>query len=63
MRWFLKDLKFQKLKTFDERLFKTLEVFFLSPNLSFISKLRKFTHFFVFQNHKKTLLKTLKSTS
>jgi hypothetical protein len=63
MRWFLKDLKFQKLKTFDERLIKTIETFLLTPELSFVCKLRRFTHFFVFQNHKKTLLKTLKSTS
>ena len=58
-----KDLKFQKAKTFNERLFKTLEVFFLTPDLSFVSKLRKFTHYFVFQNFKKTLFRTLKSTS
>lgn len=63
MRWFLKDLKFQKFKTFDERLLKTIETFLFTPDLSFVYKLRKFTHFFVFQNHKKTLLKTLKSTS
>lgn len=63
MRWFLKDLKFQKFKTFDERLLKTIETFFFTPDLSFVYKLRKFTHFFVFKNHSKTLLKTLKSTS
>jgi hypothetical protein len=63
MRWFLKELKFQKLKTFTERLVHTLETFLLTPNLSFVYKLRRFTHFFVFQNFKKTLLKTLKSTS
>lgn len=63
MRWFLKDLKFQKFKTFDERLLKTIETFLFTPDLSFVYKLRKFTHFFVFKNHNKTLLKTLKSTS
>lgn len=63
LRWFLKDLKFQKLKTFSERLVKTLEIFLLTPHLSFICKLRKFTNVFVFKNYKKTLLKTLKSTS
>ena len=63
MRWLLKDIKFQKLKTFQERLFKTFELLFISPQLSFVCKLRKFIHFFVFQNFKKTLLKTLKSTS
>lgn len=63
IRWLLKDLKFQKLKTFSERLIRTLEIFLLTPNLSFVCKLRKFTNVFVFKNYKKTLLKTLKSTS
>lgn len=62
-RWLLKDLKFQKSKTFTERLFKTLETFLTNPEVSFVYKLRKFTHYFVFQNFKKTLFRTLKSTS
>ena len=62
-RWLLKDLKFQKSKRFTERLFKTLETFLLTPETSFVYKLRKFTHYFVFQNFKKTLFRTLKSTS
>jgi hypothetical protein len=62
-RWLLKDLKFQKSKTFNERLFKTLETFLTTPESSFVFKLRKFTHYFVFQNFKKTLFRTLKSTS
>ena len=62
-RWLLKDLKFQKSKTFNERLFKTLETFLTTPETSFVYKLRKFTHYFVFQNFKKTLFRTLKSTS
>lgn len=62
-RWLLKDLKFQKSKTFNERLFKTLETFLTNPEISFVYKLRKFTHYFVFQNFKKTLFRTLKSTS
>lgn len=63
IRWLLRDLKFQKLKTFTERLTKVLETFLLTPHLSFVCKLRRFTHFFVFKHHKKSLLKTLKSTS
>lgn len=63
MRWLLKDLKFQKSKSFESRLIKTLDTFLLTPQLSFVCKLRRFTHFFVFQNYKKTLLRTLKTTS
>lgn len=63
MRWFLKDLKFQKARKLDSRLYKTIETFFLSPELSFVAKLRRFSHFFVFHNYKKTLMRSLKSAS
>lgn len=63
MRWFLKDLKYQKAKSFDGRLLQIIESFLAAPELSFISKLRKFAHHFVFFNYKNTLLKTLKSAS
>lgn len=63
IRWLLRDLKFQKFKTFPERLTKVLETFLLTPHMSFVCKLRRFTHTFVFRNYKKSLLKTLKATS
>lgn len=63
VRWFLRDLKFQKVKHFDTRFIKILETFLYSPNLSFLVRLRKFVHNFVFYNFKQTLLKHLKSTS
>ena len=63
IRWLLKDLRFQKLKHLEPRLTKILEVFLLSPELSFLVRLRGFVHDFVFHNYKKTLLKHLKSVS
>jgi hypothetical protein len=63
VRWFLRDLKFQKVKTFDTRFIKILETFLYTPNVSFLVRLRKFVHNFVFYNFKQTLLKHLKSTS
>ena len=63
IRWFLRDLKFQKVKEFENRLIKILEIFLFTPQLSFLVRLRKFVHNFVFQNFKQTLLKHLKSTS
>ena len=63
IRWFLKDLKFQKSKTFFLRFLKILETFILNPNLSFLVKLRRFVHFYVFENLKNKLMKTLKATS
>lgn len=61
MRWFLKDLRFQKSKDFHTRLLRIIEDFLVTPDLSFVSKVRRFTHKFVFAKHRHTLLKTLKS--
>ena len=63
LKWLLKDLKFQKLNKFSDRLLAVFETFYLTPNLSFLWKLKNFIHFFVFKNFKKTLLRTLRSTS
>lgn len=63
MRWFLKDVKFQKGKTFKERLDKALTTFLYNPHNTFMGKCRKFNHFFVFLNFRKSLLKTLRSTT
>jgi hypothetical protein len=63
LRWLLKDLKFQKSNLFSLRLYNVFETFCLTPQLSFLWKLRNFVHFYVFRNFKKTLLRTLKSTS
>lgn len=63
LRWLLKDLKFQKANAFSSRLFNVFEAFCLTPQLSFLWKLRNFVHFYVFRNFKKTLLRTLKSSS
>ena len=63
IRWLLRDLKFQKLQSFEARLVQILETFFYKPQTSFLVRLRKFVHNFVFYNFKQTLLKHLKSTS
>lgn len=63
LRWLLKELKFQKLKTLETRLVHMLQTFLVDPNSSFVIRLRKFVHGFVFYNYKTTLLKQLKSTS
>lgn len=63
LRWFVKDVKFQKARTFDQRLLKSLEVLLYDSTSSLVHKFRQFVHTYVFQNHKKTLLKTLRSVS
>jgi len=63
LKWLLKDLKFQKYKTLEDKLYGTFKTIFLTPSLSFLVKLKTFVHLFVFQKFKKTLLQTLKTTS
>lgn len=60
-RWFLKDLKFQSQKFLPERIKQLFDFLFFNPNASFLLKVRKFVHKYVFKNFKKTLLKTLKT--
>jgi ribosomal protein S7 len=62
LRWFLKDMKFQKSKTLLERFTKLLLEFLLTPRLSFISGLKKFNNRYVFNSYRNSLLKSLKST-
>ena len=63
MRWFLRDLRFQRDDSFDNRLFKIIETFMLHPTQSFLHKTQAFVHRFVFQKYQKTLLRTLKTTA
>lgn len=63
LRWFLKDLRFQKMKTFDKRFLKIFETFLFHPETTFLVKLRRFIHFHVFDNLKTKLMKTLKASS
>jgi len=63
LRWLAKDVRFQKSKTFHGRILKSLECLFFSTKTHLVYQLRQFVHTFVFQNHKKTLLRTLRSTA
>ena len=62
LRWLVRDVRFQKARTFSERLFRSLESLLFDKTSHLIYKLRNFVHFYVFQNYRKTLLRTLKST-
>jgi hypothetical protein len=61
MRWFLKDLKFQKNSSIEARFSQILEHLFLTPERSFLHNVRYFTHRYVFKHFKKTLVRSLKS--
>ena len=63
LRWLLKELKFHKLQTFEKRVIQMLHTLLVDPSSSFVMRLRRFVHGFVFYNYKTTLLKNLRSTS
>lgn len=63
MRWFLRDLRFQRHATFAARLNATLETLFLNPQASFLVKTQQFVHRFVYKKYQKTLLTTLRTTA
>ena len=63
LRWLASDIRFQKGKTFRERLALSIETFFFSKQSHLILQVRSFVHTFAFQNFKKTLLRTLRHIS
>ena len=63
LRWFVKDLKFQKAKTNKLRFLKLFETFINNPKISLLVKIRQFVHTYVFENLKNKLMRTLKATS
>jgi hypothetical protein len=63
IRWLTRDVKFQKPKTLFSRILQSIETLLFDRSNHLIFKFRNFVHHFVFQHHKKTLLKHLRSTS
>lgn len=61
--WFVRDIRFQKSRTFEGRVMKSLDTLFFDKSSHLIYRLRNFVHNYVFQHHKKTLLRNLKSVS
>lgn len=61
--WFVRDIRFQKSRTFEGRLLRSLETLFFDKPSHLIYRLRNFVHNYVFQHHKKNLLRNLKSVS
>ena len=63
LRWLSKDIRFQRLRTFSQRIISSLQLFLSDPSSHLVPQLRQFVHNFVFTNFKKNLLKTLKAAS
>lgn len=59
LRWLAKDVQFQKSKTFQQRLERSLETLLFDRSNHLVYQLRQFVHKFVFHRYRKTLLKTL----
>ena len=63
LRWLSKDTKFQRAKTIEAKLYQSLRSFLFDNQSHLIPQLRRFVHSFVFQHHRKTLVRTLKASS
>ena len=62
LKWLFRDLKFHKSRSLSLRLSYVFETFLLTPELSFLTKVKNFIHKFVFRKYRHSLLQTLKST-
>lgn len=62
-RLIIKDIKFYQSKHFEERLLKTFENLYFSPEKSFSWKSKIFSHNYVFKNFRKSLMSSLRTTS
>ena len=62
-RLIVKDVKFYQSRNFEERLIKTFENLYFSPEKSFSWKSKVFSHNYVFKNFRKSLMSSLKTTS
>lgn len=63
LRWLVKDIRFRKSKTFRKRIETSIESLLFDSKSHLVSQTRRFVHKFVFQKYRKTLLRTLRSTS
>lgn len=61
LRWLLKDIRFQKARTLEDRVVRSIETLVFEPKSHVVCQLRKFVHKFVFEHHKKDVLRTLRS--
>jgi hypothetical protein len=62
-RLIVKDIKFYQSRRFKERLAKTFENLYFSPEKSFSWKSKTFSHNYVFRNFRKSLMSSLRTTS
>jgi hypothetical protein len=62
-RLIVKDVKFYQSRQFNERLIKTFENLYHSPDKSFAWKSKIFSHNYVFKNFRKSLMTSLRTTS
>lgn len=63
MHWVMKELKMQTGRTLQDRLNSVLSVLYLSPEKTWMWKIRKFSYSYVYQNCRKTLAETYRTST
>lgn len=60
-KWIIKDMKFNTSIKVSERVFKTFEKIFFTPQNTFVWRSHVFAHNYVFRNYKKSLVQNLRT--
>lgn len=61
-RWLLRDIKFQKAKNFETRFYKFWQILHTNLFGSLAYQVKTFSHKFIFQNYRRTLLSSLRAS-
>ena len=61
-RWLLRDIKFQKAKNFETRFYKFWQILHTNLFGSLAYQVKTFSHKFIFQNYRRTLMSSLRAS-
>jgi len=61
-RWLLRDIKFQKAKNFETRFYKFWQILHANLFSSLAYQVKTFSHKFIFQNYRRTLMNSLRAS-
>jgi len=63
MHWIMKELRLKPGRTLEDRLYLTLNTLLLSPNKTWIYKVKKFSYNYVYRNSRRTLAETYRTVT
>ena len=63
MQWLMKELKLKPGKTLSDRLYTTLNTLILSPDKTWIYRVKKFSHNYVYRNSRRTLAESYRTVT